>query len=271
MTAVDPYGTPRPPSAAARWARDNDLRAARAELRLAKLGVPVALLVAFVLVQTGMGAFLLRTFFGMWLHELGHAAAAWFCGFFAIPGPWRTFVGESRSFLFALSLAGGLGYAAWRAWEAEDRVVVTAAGVALFVLAFGTVLLPQASAQTLITFGGDAGSLVFGAALMATFFAPPGHKLHRDWLRWGFLVIGAGSFADVFSVWWTARHDHSVIPFGELSGCGDSDPSKLVDGGWSVEGMVGRYVALGLVSLAVLFTLQFFHVRRTRAALQELE
>ncbi len=261
----------RGPSAAALWARDNDLRAARAELRLARLAVPVALLAAFLLVQTRLGVFFLRTFFGMWLHELGHAVAAWICGIVAIPGPWRTAVGESRSFLFAAAVAGGLGWGAWRARESEDRALFAAAVAGLVVQAWGTLLLSNASAQTLISFAGDAGSLVFGAALMATFFAPPGHKLHRDWLRWGFLVIGAAGFADTFSVWWAARRDRSVIPFGELEGCGDSDPSRLVGGGWSVEGMVARYVALGLVSLIALLALQVLHVRRTRAALQALE
>jgi hypothetical protein len=263
--------TARRPSAAVVWARDNARRAARAELRLAWLGVPAALVACLILAQTGLGGFLLRTFFGMWLHELGHAAAAWMCGFFAIPGPWKTSISDSRSFVFALLIAGGLVYAIWRARENEDDVLGAAAGAALVAQIFGTVLLPAASAQTLITFSGDGGALVFGAALMATFFTPPGHKLHRDWLRWGFLVIGAGSFADCYSVWWAARTDHSVIPFGEISGCGDSDPSRLVDGGWTVPGLVARYVGLGLLCLAVVFTLQVLHVRRTRAALEEIE
>jgi hypothetical protein len=218
-----------------------------------------------------MGAFLLRTFFGMWLHELGHAVAAWLCGFPAFPGPWFTSVGEERSFLFALAITGGLGWAIWRAWTNEEHVWMGAAIAVLVVQLALTVILSPAKAHTLITFSGDAGSLVFGAALMAAFFVPPGHKLHRDWLRWGFLVIGAASFADTFPDWWTARHEPSVIAFGEIEGRGDTDPTVLLQAGWTVDQMTTRYVGLGLFSLLALAAANVLHVRRTREALETLE
>jgi hypothetical protein len=218
-----------------------------------------------------MGRFVLRTFFGMWLHELGHAVAAWLCGYPAFPGPWFTSVGAERSFVFALAITAGLAYAVWRAWTDERRVWM---GVAIAVLALQivlTVFLSPAKAHTLITFCGDAGSLVFGAALMAAFFVPPGHKLHRDWLRWGFLVIGAASFADTFPDWWRARHDPGVIVFGEIEGRADTDPTVLVDSGWTVAQMVSRYVAIGVLSLFALAAAQVLHFRRTRDALAALE
>jgi hypothetical protein len=78
------------------------------EVRLAWLAVPGALVVAALVDHTELGAFLLRTFFGMWLHELGHAVAAWLCGFPAFPGPWFTPMAEERSALFALAIMAGL-------------------------------------------------------------------------------------------------------------------------------------------------------------------
>ena len=263
---------PRPAmSAAAQFARNNALAEARAEMQLARFAVPGALLACLLLAQTDMGVFFLRTFFGMWLHELGHAVAAWLCGYPAFPGPWFTAVGEERSFSFALALTAGLAWAIWRAWTNEERVWM---GVAIAVLVLQlalTVVLSASRAQTLISFAGDAGSLVFGAALMAAFFVPPGHKLHRDWLRWGFLVIGAASFADTFPDWWTARHEPSVIAFGEIEGRGDTDPTTLLQAGWTVDQMVSRYVGLGVLSLIALAAAQVLHVRRTRAALETLE
>ena len=68
---------PRAMSAAARFARDNELAEARMELRLARFAVPAALVVAWAVDHTDLGAFFVRTFFGMWLHGLGHAVAAW--------------------------------------------------------------------------------------------------------------------------------------------------------------------------------------------------
>lgn len=273
--AAVPASEVRPPapamSAAAQLARDNALLEARSELQLARFAVPAALLTALALARTDMGGFFLRTFFGMWLHELGHAVAAWLCGFPAVPGPWFTSVGGERSFFFALAITGGLAWAIWRTWTDHDRVL---SGVAMAVLVLQlalTLVLSPAKAETLISFCGDAGSLVFGTALMATFFVPPGHKLHRDWLRWGFLVIGAASFADTFPDWWIARHEPSIIAFGEIEGRGDTDPTSLLQAGWTVDQMISRYVGIGVLSLIALAAAQVVHVRRTREALETLE
>ena len=267
-------GEPRPSqgrSATAEFARGHTLAQARSELQLARFAVPGALFTSLVLAQTDMGRFLLRTFFGMWLHELGHAVAAWLCGFPAFPGPWFTSVGEERSFLFALAVTAGLAYAIWRARTEGERVWMGVAIAVLVLQVVLTVVLSPARAHVLITFCGDAGSMVFGAALMAAFFVPPGHKLHRDWLRWGFLVIGAASFADTFPGWWAARHDPGVIVFGEIEGRADTDPTVLVDSGWTVVQMVSRYVAIGVLSLVGLAAAQVLHYRRTRDALASLE
>lgn len=272
---ADRSGPPLPDrraSAAWAFAHGRAVSAARAELRLAWFAVPGALLGCALLARTGLGQFLLRTFFGMWLHELGHAVAAWLCGFPAIPGPWVTSVSSQRSFLFALALAGGLGWSAWKGRTSGNRALATAAGSALVAQLLGTLVLSARGAATLISFAGDAGSLVFGAALMATFFVPPGHKLHRDWLRWGFLVIGAAAFVDAFGGWWAARTDTSAILFGAFEDGRPTDPTQLVQrDGWSVDAMIRRYVGTGVLSLAALVPLQLLHVRRSRAALEALE
>lgn len=64
-----------------------ELEESELEARLRHFGIPVALLLALLLVKTAAGHFLLRTFLSMWVHELGHAATAWLCGFPAFPGP----------------------------------------------------------------------------------------------------------------------------------------------------------------------------------------
>ena len=132
VTAANGPAPPLPGmSAAAQFARDNALAEARSEMQLARFAVPAALLTCLLVAQTDLGVFFLRTFFGMWLHELGHAVAAWLCGFPAFPGPWFTSVGEERSFFFALAITAGLAWAIWRAWTNEERVWM---GVAIAVL-----------------------------------------------------------------------------------------------------------------------------------------
>ena len=261
-----------PPSAAAVFAQEMSLEEARSELWLARLAVPGALVVSWLLVQTGMGRFFFRTFAGMWLHELGHATVAWLCGFPAFPGPWLTTIGEERSPVFALALMGGLGFAVWRGWTARDRLVTVAASAALVLQVIGTMVLSHRAADMMITFGGDAGSLVFGAAFMAAFSAPPGHKLHRDWLRWGLLVLGAAAFMDTFEEWSHARADVTTVGYGdEIEGVGDTDVTKLVDQfRWSIPDLVRRHMAVGWMCLLALVPLQVLHVRRAQRTLDEI-
>jgi hypothetical protein len=235
---------------ASEWdAAESDL-----EARLRRFGIPVALAAAWLLVKTGPGHFLLRVFFGMWVHELGHAITAWFCGFPAFPGPWLTPTAQERSYLFALVVLGLLVYGA-------TRVRPLAALVALQLVC--TLLLSSNRAQQLIYFMGDGGALVLGTLLMLTLYAPEGSALKRDWLRWGFLVIGAAAFADAFEQWWSARTDSDRIPFGMNEGAGLSDPSVLSDRfGWSAGQLVHAYVALGVVCLLVMAGVYVYGLRR---------
>ena len=236
------------------------------EARIRAWAIPSALCCAFLLVSTGPGRALVRIFFSMWVHELGHAMAAWLCGVFAVPGPWRTLTASGRSPLFASLLSAALIYAAVRSWL-TDRRRAAALGAALLLLQLACTLLPGLHAATqLIVFAGDGGCLVLGALLMASLYAPAEGAIRRGWLRWGFLVIGAGAFADVFEQWWAARTDPDRIPFGMNEGVGLSDPSVLSDQyGWSASLLVHRYVALGcacLLALACLYAAALSRARR---------
>jgi hypothetical protein len=236
------------------------------EAQIRTWAIPSALLCAFLLVSTGPGRAVVRIFFSMWIHELGHAVAAWLCGVLAVPGPWRTLTASGRSPLFAALLSAALIYGAVRSWLAGRQKAAFCAA-ALLALQLSCTLLPGPRAATaLIVFAGDGGCLVLGALLMATLYAPAEGAIRRGWLRWGFLVIGAGAFADVFEQWWSARTDPDRIPFGMNEGVGLSDPSVLSDQyGWSASLLVHRYVALGCVCLIALACLYAVGLRRARA------
>ena len=226
------------------------------EQRLRAFGIPAALLIAWLAVHTGLGHFLLRTFLSMWVHEIGHAVAAWLCGYPAFPAPWFTPVADQRSALFVVLVASGLAFAAARSWSAERRVLACTAAALLVLQLCCTTLLRPDSARQLIVFAGDGGCLVLGAFLMASVYAPRGSAIERGWLRWGFLAIGSASFADAFSQWWSARHDYDSIPFGRNEGVGLSDPSVLTETfDWTTGALVHRYVAVGCVCLAALAAL----------------
>jgi len=245
-----PYPAPAP-DAGVRWTGEDEERVL--DKRLLQIAPPAVLILGFIIVRAGVLGSLVRIFDSMWLHEIGHAVTAWLSGFAAFPGPWRTSIGETRSPALTLVLVVALGAGAYLAHRAGRRKLAVAAGVVLLLALALTLGVKPHAAQGLILFGGDAGALVLGTALFVTFFAARGSYLQVSWLRWGFLFLGGFAFADVFTVWWRARHDLEAIPFGEIEGVGHSDPTRLVDEhGWSVPQLVTRYVALGVVCLVVM-------------------
>ena len=179
-----------------------------------RLALPVMLALAAVIHLTALGPMLLRNFFGMWLHELGHASAAWVCGRFAVPVPWMTYASDDRSVgvtVAMLLLTGGLGVWSFR----QRRWWAVGVSTALVVLClFCTATLSTRAVQVFGIFSGDAGAMVFGVGLMSTFYARRESRLVQGALRWGFVWWGAAAFVDSWATWVAARRDMAEIPFG---------------------------------------------------------
>jgi len=214
----------------------------RRELKYRVLAIPVALVAAKILVSSA--PFLVRLI-TMLVHESGHAVTAWLCGFSAVPGLWFTSVSPDRVPLVSLTLVASVGFGGFQFWRMR-RWMWVAAGAAVFLIQVRCTLLPLHQAHALVTFGGDAGSLVLGTLLMMTFYASRENVLYRNSLRWGLLAIGAASFIDVFSSWTAGT---SAIVFGEQDGF-PTDPSVLVDvHRWGIPLMIGSYVRLGVFCL----------------------
>lgn len=232
---------------------------------------PAVFLLGALLMWAGGDGFV-RIFFGMWLHELGHAVTAWITGHWAVPGPWRTQIAADQSIKVTLTILAVLGWLAFRAWQAEKKVTLFVLGaLAIFTLVctFG---VADANAQTAITFFGDGGMMIFGGALVLTFWARPGTHIHTSWLRWGFLVIGALAYLDGVFTWWPARKDASVIPYGEIEGVGLSDPTKLVDvAGWSQQQLIDRYTMVIMIVGAIVAARWAFGLWQVRAELLKAE
>src|SRR6185436_13826348 len=87
---------------------------ARRELYVRVLALPGALIGARVATAVMPGPVRMIS---MWVHESGHAVAAWLSGFAAFPGPWFTPVDLERSLMVTLAIAIALGAGAYRAWQ----------------------------------------------------------------------------------------------------------------------------------------------------------
>lgn len=242
--------SPDAPTLVERIAEDEAALTERSVYEQGRLfALPLLFGLMWLVSDTGFGRFVLRTFFGMWLHELGHASASWLTGRWALPLPWFTFSFE-RNILVSVFMFGG-AVALIRFGKQRASPTTMALGAALFLATLGGHVAPASFQQPFFTFGGEAGAMVFGALMACGFLVRSPLRIFTGGLRWGWLVIGSASWADAFRVWWTCRTDYAEIPFGVEDGW-PSDASRLVDEfGWDARTMVSRFVLVGLVSLAV--------------------
>ncbi len=235
---------------------------AELERRFCVGAIPVALLLAILFHASGLGAALQRIFLTMPVHEFGHAVSAWFCGYAALPTLWLTRIPDTRGWLAPLLLSAALGSLIFRAWHAANRPLMVAGGVLLLAQGVFTFGLQEKTAQMLFIFGGDGMGMILAIALMASFFFGKRTQLYKGSLRWGFVVIGAVAFVDMYATWWVARSNPDVIPFGTLNG-DLTDASKLVEVyGWEITTLVNRYFALGIACLVALALVYAWGVRR---------
>jgi hypothetical protein len=221
---------------------------ARAELKYRVFALPLALLLARLVVATPLR--MAAAMLAMVLHESGHAITAWLTGRWAVPLLWVTPHGQERSWGIVLLVTAAILFGGFLAWKLERPGWLLAAA-ALLVLQLVAMTSP---AEAMIIFFGDGGALVLATLLMATFYAPRESRLYKSWgLRWGLLAIGALSFMHVFLMWRGPLED---LPFGEIEGVNLSDPSLLTEMyGWTVLQMVDRYVRLGTFCLLALLAL----------------
>lgn len=207
---------------------------ARRELIARAVAIPAALAGAAVIVKAAPGVRILT----VWVHEAGHATAAWLCGFMAVPGPWITVVSPERSPALSVLLGGALVAGAYQAWRHGRWFWVASAIVTFALQLVCTLRLYEDQAQAVVTFGGDAGSFVLGAVLMASVYARPDHPVRANHLRWVLVVLGALAFMDARHTWWGGVDS---IPFGE-DDRGLSDASKLAEyHNWTVDLLIERH------------------------------
>jgi len=232
------------------------------EWKLCAAGIPAMLGIALAFKAIGLGPMLQRIFFGMPVHELGHAVTAWLCGFWAIPTFWVTFSPDERGMVAPLLLLGGIGYTIHRAWVAQVRSLLVAGGTVLLLQAVGTLFIREQTAQSLIVFGGDGMGMIIATLLMASFFFGKTTQLYKGALRWGFVAIGAAAFVDLYSTWWAVKRHDGEIPYGVFESGMRSDALRLVeDYGWKEAALVNRYYFLGLLCLAALTLMYAWGVR----------
>lgn len=252
MRRIPEARRPPPPRAPAAAPVDPDVPDfASLSLRQSALALPSALGVAWLLRASGVAGLVLGGA-RIPLHELGHALAAWFCGFSAVPIPFgMTWLGDARAVSVWLLLAVGLGAAGWRLFRAGERAWAGLFAALLALQQVATWATADSTRRLLITFGGSAGELLLSAALIALFHARLPARLRWDQARWIALFVGAFILVNQTALWREARLNHELIPWGSVMG-EDGDMQRLErDHGWAPSRIAMRYAALAHASCAL--------------------
>jgi hypothetical protein len=234
--------------------------------------VPPALLLLAFLANLSPLKFLL-TGFHVWMHEFGHATAAWMCGFRATPLPlgwtpvepvYSHFVYFGLLLMFVILFLAGLK---------ERKVWPMLAAVALAALQYHMTWRMSELRQEFWwgAFGGVGGEFYLSTLFMLSFWVQLPEKFRWGACRYVLFLIGATAFLQIWWHWRDVYRGLEEIPFGSMiNGEEDEggDMNKLMDGfGWKKFDIRRTYWLLGnwcWVALGAMWLL--FVLRLNKAA-----
>lgn len=193
---------------------------------------------------------LLLAGFHVWMHELGHATAAWLCGWRATPLPigWTPVEpGHSHFVYFGLLLMFVLLFLAGLK---ERKVWPMLAAVALAALQFFmTWRLPEHRKEFWMVFGGVGGEFYLSTLCMLSFWVQLPEKFRWGACRYVCFLIGAAAFLNIWLHWRDVYRGIEEIPFGSIiHGEEDAggDMNRLMDDfGWTKFRIRRTYWLLG--------------------------
>jgi hypothetical protein len=208
--------------------------------------------------------------FHVWVHEFGHATAAWLSGRRALPLPigW-TNVEHERSilvYLGVLFLLGAMAVAGWRERKAWP-IVLAAPLVALQT--YMTWFQSEDRGHMWMIFAGVGGEFYLSAAMIGFFYFEFPEKFRWGGCRYVFLFIGAACFFESFAFWSKVKRGLEGIPYGSMingEDDGGGDMNILKDEyNWTQHGIIHAYTHLaGACLVALLVIYLFFNLRLNR-------
>ncbi len=212
--------------------------------------VPPLLLGLVWLINISPAGFFLKGFH-VWMHEFGHATAAWLCGFRATPLPfgwtpvepvYSPFVYWGLLLLFGILFAAGVKER--KVWPMIAALML--AGLQYYM----TWRMPDHRQEFWWSaFGGVGGEFYLSTLFMMFFFVQLPDKFRWGACRYVFFFIGATAFLNIWVMWGKVYHGLEEIPWGSMiNGEGDEggDMNKLKDGyGWTKFMIRRNYHQLG--------------------------
>jgi Zn-finger nucleic acid-binding protein len=193
------------------------------------VAVPVALAASSVLVATDLRA-LPELAVNMPLHEIGHAAIAWFTGHMAIPLPFVTLAfPERQSPAIIALLFAALVAAVVAGVRTKRRYLVVIGGVGLVAQGLLTGPLARHFSGTWMAGSGVAGEYVWSTLLLVSFHHRMPDRMRWDFWRWLALAAGAFGLVAVTHRWWGDVPDLAAGEGTRVGVHASTDMSVLVD------------------------------------------
>jgi hypothetical protein len=221
---------------------------------------PLLFALAWLAVISPFG-FLLKGF-QVWMHEFGHATAAWLTGRKATPLPfgWTPVESDYSHFVYfgLLLLFGILFVAGWKERKVWPMIIAVGLAGAQYYL---TWRMPEHRQEFWWgAFGGVGGEFYLSALMMVVFYVQLPEKFKWGGCRYVFFFLGAACFLQTYGFWRDVYLGQADIPYGSMiSGEDDAngDMNKLVnDFGWTQSMIRRTFMALGnycLLGLAVVY------------------
>ena len=196
--------------------------------------VPPLLLGLVLLVNLSPLKFLL-TGFHVWMHEFGHATAAWLCGRRATPLPigWTNVDPEFSPFVYwglllMFVILFGAGWLERKVWPMVAAVAL--AGLQFYM----TWRLPEHRQEFWYgSFCGVGGEFYLSTMFMMAFWVQLPEKFKWGACRYVFFCLGATAFLNIWLRWGDVYRGLEEIPFGSMINGEDDqggDMNKLMDG-----------------------------------------
>ena len=232
---------------------------------------PLLFGLAWLAVLSPLGFFLKG--FQVWMHEFGHATAAWLTGRKALPLPfgWTPVEDEYSHFVyFGLLLLFGIHFVA--GWK-ERKVWAMILAVAFAAAQYYQTWQLSAYRQEFWWggFGGVGGEFYLSTLLMLVFYFQLPEKFKWGACRHVVFFLAAAVFIQTYRLWGDVYHGLEDIPYGSMIN-GEDDPggdmNRLVDDyGWTQSMIRRNFRALGNgCVLALLLVYAAFALRLNRVA-----
>lgn len=217
-----------------------------------EIGAPIAVFALAALIVWLMPG--LAWSVSMWIHEFGHAFAAWFGGIAATPFLGFTSYGAGQSWVVTICFTILLGLLSYLSWKNKSYfLVATFAGMFVMQMYYRFVLT-EGELSAMCSYMGIGGEFWISTFFIVAFHYTFPPKVHWQFLRYPLLLNAAITYMNVLKLWVDVSHHRRDLPWGSMWGGDDvGDMNSLVnDWAWTQSEITSSYLRLGYYCLAVI-------------------